>query len=75
MAKRKLLVALGDDEDHLLIRIAAYTGVSQAKLVRWAIRFYGLQGPWTLQGRKRRAEAIGDLGPMEVGPMFQEVMQ
>lgn len=75
MAKRKLLVALTDLEDQYLRAISVYTGVAQAKLIRWAIRLYALQGPWTLEGRKRRTTVIGRTDEIEVGPMMKEGMR
>lgn len=75
MAGRRLLVLLEEREDKMVKAMARYTGLTQAQLIRWAIRFYALQGPWMLRGKKERAAVIGPTEPMKVGPMMMEEME
>ena len=68
---RPLYVELSEDDWRLLCGIASAAGVSKVKVIRWAIRLFGICGGWT-DDYHIRAETVG-AAPLETGPERRKV--
>lgn len=71
MPRQLVHLALDEREMQVLTRLAHRLGVSRTQLLRWALRYYALTGPWHIPGGPGREVVIGALGPMDVGPLQQ----
>lgn len=69
----KLPIALDLSDRQILELLAEKTRVSRREVVRWALRFYALKGPWS-KTKRDRVEAIGGLDIGSVGPSFEEAI-
>ena len=72
-AKYQLPVTLETEDSKILEVIVATTGESRNAVLRWALRFYSLRGPW-VRSKRDRIEAIGSLEHGPVGPIFEEAI-
>ncbi|MHB8735447.1 MAG: hypothetical protein ACYC6M_09120 [Terriglobales bacterium] len=63
---RQVMVELEESDYALLRAVAEAAGVPRVQIVRWALRYYGLSGPWC-DRNVDRAEIVGgdslDCGP------------
>jgi len=66
------IVELRPEDRVILRRIADYMDASEADVMRWALRWYALRGPWTDDVEERQIACEG-CGPLCVGPRREEV--
>lgn len=64
---RQTILELDQQDRDILDQLAVATGTSRAEVLRWALRFYALTGPWCAT-RRERLEQVGHLPPLSVGP-------
>lgn len=64
---RTVVSELSDDDFGLLAAIADSAGVPRVEVVRWAIRYYTIHGPWT-EDSETRLDALGGARRLVVGP-------
>lgn len=70
--EKALELVLGPEDARLLAALKLGTGASQSDILRWALRYYVVAGPWAANKRARKA-VIGSTEPLCVGPKYQEV--
>lgn len=69
--KRMLNVELRADDRQALARVAHAVQEPLTEVVRWAIRYYALKGPWPRLGEEQRGLVLGnDLKLSTVGPHY-----
>jgi hypothetical protein len=61
---------LDEDTLALLLRMKLYTDAPLSRIVRWAIRYYALHGPWHVGPDQDRDADLGMPPPLEVGPTY-----
>lgn len=71
MPSEKILLALNQQDMRLLKEIADLLEVPQRQVIRWALRYYFLHGPWTAHDRGSRLRQFGVAEALEVGRLFQ----
>ncbi len=55
---KPLYMELSESDCELLKSLARSTEQSKAQIVRWAVRYYAINGPWT-RNRSERQELVG----------------
>ncbi|MGH3526746.1 MAG: hypothetical protein ACRDQ6_05475 [Pseudonocardiaceae bacterium] len=69
---RQNLIELNDGDQALLEGLAQHCRVPRVEVLRWAVRFYALRGPWT-RDVEDRVELIGTNGLCVIGPRLEGV--
>lgn len=69
---KPLPVNLTTEDRRILDGIASETGATKSDVIRWAIRYYGIAGPWTDAPLFERTKALGDAENLVVGPLRME---
>lgn len=68
---RQFLAELDEADYAILAGMAAAASVPRVRVMRWAIRFYAMRGPWA-KGNDERIELIG-ADQIEVGPRRERI--
>lgn len=71
--RRQIMLELTEPDDQLLRRIADHLGIPRVQVLRWALRFYALSGPWPQPGPRTRITVIGRQEALTVGPKREEL--
>lgn len=69
----KFMLELADPDVQLLRCLAAEGGHTQSAILRWALRFYALKGPWNVRGQQQRREVLSPFGMLNCGPHWEEL--
>jgi len=72
--RRKILLELSQPDDLLLKRIAEALDVPRVQVMRWALRFYAMAGPWPANPVRHRRNVIGYTDHLVCGPQRQEAI-
>lgn len=68
---RIIQLELSEEDARLLEAVRAESGETRVGVLRWALRYYALYGPYT-RSEDDRAQAIGHLRIGSVGLTFEE---
>lgn len=66
---------LDEDTLNLLLKVQRYTDRPLSVVVRWAIRYYALHGPWHAGSDEDRDADLGSPPPLEIGPVYSRRTQ
>ena len=69
----KLLLRLGPEDRRLLRGLAAHLGAPESQVLRWALRYYFVRGPWAARNVSRETllgddDASGAPASLDIGP-------
>lgn len=66
-------VLLSDQDRWILDTLSQELGVPRAEVVRWAVRYYGLYGPWVTEADTLPGEILDRCKRLLVGPDMREI--
>lgn len=69
---QQVVVQLCPEDASIVHAIAEACGVSRTEVMRWAIRYYGIHGPWT-DSTEDRLDALGGARRLVTGPGMEDV--
>lgn len=66
---RATMLELVEQDRLILERLSSYLQAPRNEILRWALRWYLLDGPWPAHPTQDRSLLTDDIGPLVVGPM------
>lgn len=63
---------LSEEDRSILDQVAETTSATKSDVLRWALRYYAIAGPWTEAPLFERTKALGKVNGLVVGPLRME---